>query len=296
MGRSPRWLALTLVGVVLILGTACSGEDDMAESAGGEADMSFDSGGQASEGRLEQRQGGADTAAPASRSAMDVPSVGPSIVKTADVHVKVEHDGFQDSFQSVVDLAQRKGGFILSSDTSGDDARSGSITLRVPADVFESTLNEVTALGRVEDERISAEDVSQEFIDLEARLRNLSAQEAVMLRLMDRANTITGTIRVQNELTGVQLEIERLRGRLRFLEDQTAFSTITVRLSEAGVVAPAEPGTLARSWEVARETTSTIVSGILIGGAALAPIAMLLLLAFLVFRLIKPRLGRIPGA
>jgi hypothetical protein len=214
------------------------------------------------------------------------------VIKTADLQIEVEHDGFQEAFQDVVNVAQKQGGFVFSSSTSGDDARTGSITLRVPAESFESAMNEISGLGDVKDQSITAEDVSEEFIDLEARLRNLSAQEAVMLRLMDRANTITGTIRVQNELTRVQLDIEQLRGRLRFLQDRTSLSTITVGLNEAGVVTPKEPGTLAHAWDVARDTTGAIVSGVLIGGAAVLPVAIVLFLAFLVFRLVRPKLGR----
>jgi hypothetical protein len=218
------------------------------------------------------------------------------VIKTADLSVEVPHDGFQDALRAVVEVAQKKGGFVLSSNTSGDDARTGSITLRVPADTFESAVNEISALGQVESESISAEDVSEEFIDLEARLRNLSAQEAVMLRLMDRTNTIAETIRVQNELTRVQLDTEQLRGRLRYLQDQTALSTISVQMTEAGVVAPKEPGTLARAWAVARDTTGTIVSGFLIGGAAVLPILVVLFILLLFARWAWPRLARITGS
>ena len=65
----------------------------------------------------------------------------------------------------------------------------------------------------------------------------------------------------------MQLDIEQLRGRLRYLEDQTALSTILVNMTEAGIVAPEEAGTLGRSWAVIRDTTHAIVSGFLIGGS-----------------------------
>ena len=282
--RRSRWVALILAGVFAFMGVACSGDDDSAESGFG-----GDSGGQLAEGSSDEEA----SAAPASRSALSIPPVGPSVIKTATLEVEVPYDGFQDAFRSVVAVAQKKGGFVLSSTTSGDDARRGSITLRVPAETFESALNEISSLGEVGAENISADDVSEEFIDLEARLRNLKSQETVILGLMEQATTIPETINVQDELTRVQLDIEQLRGRLRYLEDQTALSTISVNMSEAGIVAPEEPGTLARAWAVIRDTTHTIVSGLLIGGAAVLPILVVLLGALLFARWVWPKLSRV---
>ena len=287
MRRTTRRGALLLVVLIATLGVACSGgdEDDGAGSAelGGGGDMALED--QAAPGRGTAR-----------RSATDVPSVGPAVIKTANLAIEVEHDGFQDAFQSVIGAAQSKGGYVLSSNAGGADSRRGSITLRVPVEAFESTVAEIADLGSVTDESESGEDVSEEFVDLQARIRHLSAQEAVMLRLMDRAESIPDSIRVHNELTRIQLDMERLRGRLRYLEDQTEFSTITVQLKEAGVVASTEPGTVERAWDVARETTGAIFTAILVGGAAIVPVAFVLLVAFLAFRWIRPRLGRLPGA
>ena len=288
-----RWGVLVLVVLVGTLGVACGGDGDDDAGGGGSADLIREGAGGDSLALEDSAAPGGDRAG---RSEMDVPSIGPAVIKTADLSVEIEHDGFQDAFQSVISVAQRKGGFVLSSNSGGDESRTGSITLRVPVESFESAVNEIADLGEVTSENESGQDVSEEFVDLQARLRHLGAQEAVMLRLMDRAQTISGTIRVQNELTGIQLEMERLRGRLRYLEDQTTFSTISVHLTEAGIVAPKEPGTVERAWDVARETTGAIVSGVLIGGAAIVPVAVVLLLALLAFRWVRPRLGRLPGA
>jgi hypothetical protein len=301
--RRSRGTALVLAGVFVLMGVACSGGGDDESAAGESSDM------RSADGLLEEREGGGgenvamgstddmgSSAAPADRSAMEIPSIGPSVIKTADLDLEVEHDGFQDAFQAVVNISQAKGGFVLSSQTSGNESRSGSITVRIPEENFESALSQINELGDITDKRVSGEDVSQEFIDLDARLRNLTAQEAVMLDLMGEANTIQGTIRVQNQLTGIQLEIERIRGRLRYLQDQTALSTITVDMTETGVVAPKEAGTIERAWDVARETTGAIVSGVLIGGAALVPIAIVLLVVLLIAKWVWPKLGRVTGS
>lgn len=292
MGRI-RWGALILVVMSALVGVACSGGGDDEGEAGG-------AGGQGPRGVQRESDGerSDDVPSGAAQRGMELPAIGPSVIKTADLRIDVPDEGFHDGFQGVIDIARRHGGFVLSSETTGDESRRGTLTIRVPAQTFETALRQLGELGDVGHSSVSGEDVSQEFIDLQARVRNLRAQETVLLRLMERAESIADTIRVQNELTEIQLEIERLRGRLRYLEDRTSLSTITVRITELGAAAtePSDAGTLQRAWQVARDTTGAIVSGLLIGGAALAPIAVVLLLVFLLVRWVRPRMGRAAGS
>jgi hypothetical protein len=231
--------------------------------------------------------------APAGRRAgpAPLPAMGPNVIKTADLRVEVRRNTLRDAVGEVTAVAGRHGGFVLSTQVSGARARSGILVIRVPAERFELALAEIRDLGtKVLGETVAGQDVSQEFIDLEARLRNWRAQEVVLLRLMDRAQSVTDTIRVQRELQQVQLEIETIRGRLRYLQDQTTMSTISVGLREAGAV-PARPGTLAKAWAQAVQTFLAIVSGAIVAAGALLPFALLLLVGLIVFRLVRPRLG-----
>jgi hypothetical protein len=160
----------------------------------------------------------------------------------------------------------------------------------VPASEFEATLSALQQVGRVTNQSVSGHDVSQEFIDLKARLRNAGAQEQVLLRLMDRAQTIGDTIRVQQQLEGVQLTIERLKGRIRYLDNETAFSTISVSLAEAGV-APARPAsTLAQAWAHAKDLSVNVVLGVVVAAGFVIPVALLMGIAVLVYRALRPRL------
>lgn len=227
------------------------------------------------------------------RDLQQTPAIGPSVIKTADMSVEVERGDFQDSLQDAIAVAGRYGGFVLT--TSVDDAkrRSGSITLRIPAERFEDAMTELEALGTVEEQTVTGRDVSQEFIDLNARIRNLAAQETVLLRLMGESQTVTDTIRVQHELQSVQLEIERLKGRLRFLRDQADMSTISISLFEAGV-SPADErpaGMLAKAWEQAVDVALSVVAAVIVGTGALVPVAILFALAFLVVRALRPKLS-----
>jgi hypothetical protein len=277
-----RKLWLGAVALVLLL-AAC-------RSAGEEASQEFVPG--APEEAAEDAAAGRSViAGPQAAGQAGLPPVGPNVIKTADLRVEVGRNTLRDTVGEVTAVAGRHGGFVLSTQVTGARARSGILVIRVPAERFELALAEIRGLGtKVLGETVAGQDVGQEFIDLEARLRNWRAQEVVLLRLMDRARSVTDTIRVQRELQQVQLEIETIRGRLRYLQDQTTMSTISVGLREAGAV-PARPGTLAKAWERAVQTFMAIVSGAIVAAGALLPFALLLLVGLFVFRLVRPRLG-----
>ncbi len=108
----------------------------------------------------------------------------------------------------------------------------------------------------------------------------------MLLRLYERAETIPETIRVQSEVSGVQLQIEELEGRLRYLRDQTSLGTISVSLTEAGAV-PARLGPIGRAWRTAVEVTTGIASGLIVGLGALLPVALLGLIAWPLVRRVR---------
>ncbi|MDQ5875176.1 MAG: DUF4349 domain-containing protein, partial [Actinomycetota bacterium] len=208
---------------------------------------------------------------------------------TGYLKLTVGEDGFSEATQDAVALAGRYSGFVLSTSIEGRDSRSGTLVIRVPSDRFEEFVNEVKDLGEVRSESISGQDVTQEFVDLEARLRNLRAQEAVLLRLFDKATTVAATIRVQSELGRVQLESEQLRGRLRYLEDQTSLATLSISVAEKGA-APATRGTLTKAWDRALEGALGVVAAVIVGAGTLLPVLLLILVGVAIFRQVRPRL------
>jgi hypothetical protein len=165
----------------------------------------------------------------------------------------------------------------------------------VPSDEFESAMSDARALGAVKGEQVSGQDVSQEFVDLGARLRNYTAQEVVLLKLMDSAQSVSDTIQVQRELEDIQLQIERLRGRLRYLEDQTAFGTIAIDVREAGAVTP-RPGTLVKAWRNSVEVFMAVVSGVIVAAGVVVPVGLMVLVAALILRWLVPGLLRRPSS
>jgi hypothetical protein len=219
-------------------------------------------------------------------------SIGPSVIKTANVEVAVDKDGLEGATRQAISIAGRFGGFVLSTESRDERDASSIVTVRVPADSFERALAELENLGDVKTEQISGEDVGQEFIDLEARERNLESQETVLLRLMDRSVTVSDTIRVQRELQGVQLEIERLTGRLRYLKDQADMGTLTVSFVEVGAPAHEPPsGVVAKAWAQAKDVALKVVAAVIVGFGFLVPVGFLAALGYLLMRMLRPRFG-----
>jgi hypothetical protein len=100
----------------------------------------------------------------------------------------------------------------------------------VRADALDSTLQALRGLGKVESETSSSQDVTEEYVDLDANLRNLQASESAILRLMDRAQRIEDVISLQRELTNVRGQIERIQGRKTYLERRTDMATVSLSL------------------------------------------------------------------
>jgi hypothetical protein len=219
--------------------------------------------------------------------AASLPELAPAVIKEARLEVEVEAGAFDGAVDSATDVARRYDGYVLSSSVEGEDARLGTIELRVPADSFEAALDDLRGLGTPLREAVSGDEVGQEFVDLQARVRNARAQQSVLLRLMNDATTISSTIQVQRELEGVQLEIEQLLGRLRFLRDRTALSTIEVRLAEVG--APTTPGVFSRAWGRATGLFLGVVSWLIVALGFVAPLAVLGGIALLVVRRMRAR-------
>ncbi len=173
-------------------------------------------------------------------------SIDRKIVKNAEVSVLVEDsDVAIDRLTQVVSDA---GGYIVSSriwfqEYYGENYKYASITLSVPVDQFEVSLRRIRDLAiRVLNETASGEDVTDQFVDLESRLRNLEATQARIQSFLEDAKTVDEALRINQELASIEAQIEEVKGRMNYLSDRSAFSTITVTLSpQLPDIEPATP-------------------------------------------------------
>jgi len=154
-----------------------------------------------------------------------------SVIRTARLAVEV--DRYDAGARRLLDIAEGAGGFIADSTYSEDEGRPrGEFTLRVPAGRFSAAIKDVEAMGTVRQRQISAQDVTEEYVDLQSRQRNLERHEQQLLTFMDRATKIPDLLAVEQELSRVRGQIEQISGRLRYLAHNVDMAGITVALSE----------------------------------------------------------------
>ncbi|MGH2771919.1 MAG: DUF4349 domain-containing protein [Actinomycetota bacterium] len=218
----------------------------------------------------------------------DIPPSQARVIKNANLEVKIKKGAFQDQFKRAGQLAEEFGGYVTNTSVSEEKGKiaSGTITIRVPSDRFQSALNRLKGLGKVTTESQDGQDVTREFVDLEARLRNAKSQEAFYLRLLDQAKSVSDMIQVQQQLINVQLQIEQIQGQLQYLKDHTGFSTITARIYEPGAAVPdGKPRPLGKAWNAAVDAFQNVIGGLVVALGWIAPIALIAAAGYLVWRL-----------
>ncbi len=138
----------------------------------------------------------------------------------------------RDTSEKIRHLAQQFGGFLVSSETSGgEDASTASLIIRVPAARFEDARAEIRKLGlHVESEKLEAQDVTRQYVDQSARLRNLHAQEMQYLGILRQAKTVKDTLEVSDKLNEVRGEIEQQQAEFDALSKQVETVALTISL------------------------------------------------------------------
>jgi hypothetical protein len=202
------------------------------------------------------------------------------IVRDGRIGIVVPDDGFGEAVGNLTFIAEQHGGFILSSETQND--RSGTFVLRIPAGRFDRALGDVRDLAfRVRFQQVRGEDVTAEFIDSQARLRILQARRALLFDLFQQADTTDEILRMSGQLDDVQLRIEQMQGRLRFINDQVSESTLRVTMQERNAPKKLVTETdvdnpdLGSSFDLAVQGFLRIVGAVIVGLGYLIPLTVL---------------------
>jgi hypothetical protein len=141
----------------------------------------------------------------------------------------------RESIQAITTLVDTEGGYVASSNVyESGEALQGTVTVRVPAERYQAVLEQLRSLAlRVERENSSSQDVTEEFTDLQARKTNLEFTESALQELLEerqRTGSTSDILEVYRELTNIRGQIEQIEGRLRYLANQSALSSITIEL------------------------------------------------------------------
>lgn len=156
----------------------------------------------------------------------------------------------------IAKIAIGKGGYVVSSWVTGEEeGMRGSISIRVPDEDFEQVVIEIRDLAvRVESESTNSRDVTEEYIDLEARLKNAEATESQYLALLDRADDVEDILKIYDSLSRVRREIEQIKGQMTYLERTSLMSLITAFLQPVVSEKPFVP----TGWNFLEVFTSAI--------------------------------------
>jgi hypothetical protein len=217
---------------------------------------------------------------------------GQKIIADAQLEIEVENGKFQTVFDQALLLAERYGGYLVSSSSyaSGEEnaMKSGTIAIRVPSSSFTQALSDAGKLGTLKNQTLSTQDVTEEYVDLQARIKNSEAHVNALVALLAKAKTIDEILQVQSTLTYAQEQLEQLKGRLRYLDEHTDYSTITMSIYEKGT----EPVT-SGSWGVgsafkdALHYIVRVFNGIIRGLGVLIPVLIVLaIIAYVVYRIV----------
>lgn len=172
------------------------------------------------------------------------------IIRTGNIDIVVED--VQVAIDDITQLAESMQGFVVTSMTwRSGNALFGTISIRVPADSYNSVLKIIrdTAI-EVNSENTSASDVTEQYIDLKAKLSNLEATEKQLLLIMEKATTVEDILKVQSQLSATRSEIERTKGSIQYIERTTAMSLLQIDLQQAKLYAEI---TVDRAVVLARE-------------------------------------------
>lgn len=211
------------------------------------------------------------------------------IIRRCDVSIRV--DTLEAAIAAVRRLAGSLGGYIgdVSMNAGEYEVRRATLVMRIPTARFDDAMAGMSPLGRVEHSSVSAEDVGEEFVDVQARITTGRRLESRLVELLaTRTGKLEEVLQVERELARVRGEIERYEGRARFLSARVATSTIAVTVSERAPVVGANPGrsvigeAFVNAW---RNFVGLVAKGI----ESLGVLVPLLLLAWGTVRLVRSR-------
>ena len=168
-----------------------------------------------------------------------------------------------ESMDVIATIANGMGGYVVSSyKYENDDGFAGEVSIRVPSDEFDTAFDRLRSIAdEVPYENTNSRDITEEYIDVEARLLNLEATEEQYLELLEEAKTVEEMLQVQRELSNVRSMIEQLQGRMKYLERTSDMAFISVSLEETGSIAG--PWSFVNTIEKAVNGLITFIRGII---------------------------------
>jgi hypothetical protein len=176
-----------------------------------------------------------------------------------DAQLTLVHDDPRKVTEHASQLVRAAGGFVLDAnmEATGNTVHQAVMQLRVPEPAFESTLKALRGLGKMQRETVTGQDVTEEFVDTQSRVRALRTLEARLIALLERSGPLEELLRVEQELARVRSDIERNEGRVRYLQERTHMSSIRLSVETSQAPEIIERASIAQRFERAFDTGTT---------------------------------------
>ena len=286
---------LLLAAALTLTGCSADGSDSSSTAADDKAAAQSDAKGVAPGGAADSDRageaGGAKATAP--------PRVTSHIIRTASLTVQVK------DVPKALDAARgsigNAGGYVGNESTSRDEAgrERTRVVLRVPVDQYDTVLDELQGAGKLLERTAKAQDVTDQVVDVDSRIRSQRASVARVRELMDQATKLSDVVTLEGELSSRESDLEALLAQQSSLKDRTSLATITLSLTETPVKKAAgkddDPGfvdALAGGWDAFVTMLRWLAVVI---GAVLPFVAVAALILLVWLRIVRPRLPRRPA-
>ncbi|WP_051620520.1 DUF4349 domain-containing protein [Paenibacillus sp. UNC451MF] len=299
-----KWAVVALLAVIL---TGCGAADrskSSADSAASSESSKMVKGDSNQSSALALQNTSAKTeaqpAAPAQADSYNgtggelVDAMDRKIIYRANLTMQV--DKYEEAQQQIEDAVKKTGGYVLQfSQNETTYEKSGSFVIKVPAIGFSSLLSQLEKIHPTTQKNMQGQDVSEEYVDLTARLKAKQVVESRLIAFMEKASKTDELLAFSNELGKVQEEIERIKGRMRYLEQNVSYSTIELRLVQkvgsAAVIKGQEGGPLYQRAVSALNGSAAVLSlifqWIVIVAAAVLPVAIVLAVIIIPILLVR---------
>ncbi len=215
------------------------------------------------------------------------------LIRTADLSVEVER--YEEAFEAVGTMARELGGYVAEVRSARTEGKwRGTLVIRIPAERFDEAFRRLARLGKTASQSVGTQDVTKKVMDLEARVRAKRDAEARMREVLrNRTARLSDIVEAERELTRIVEEIEQTEGERRLLEQQVAYSSVSVSLSEPGTTLVAErPSVFAPVLQAFRDAGAALASslaGLIYTVVVGAPWALLAILVWTLLRRFSAR-------
>ncbi|WP_282941521.1 DUF4349 domain-containing protein [Paenibacillus sp. RC67] len=216
------------------------------------------------------------------------------IIYRANLTMQVEK--YEEAQQQIEDAVKKSGGYVLQfSQNETTYEKNGNFVIKVPANGFSSLLSQLEKIHPTTQKNMQGQDVSEEYVDLTARLKAKQVVESRLIAFMEKASKTDELLAFSNELGKVQEEIERIKGRMRYLEQNVSYSTIELRLVQkmgsAAIIKGQEGGPLylraVSALNGSAAVLTVIFQWIVIVAAAVLPVAIVLAVIIIPILLVR---------